>query len=80
LIKLVVLNKPECRPFKDETREAGKGSPYQATTQIGSIARPRNRSPFAGPPLFRDVCLKTGIDIERCITVDFSGSAYRYAK
>jgi hypothetical protein len=33
MIKLVLLDKPECQPFKDEMREAGKGSPYEATTQ-----------------------------------------------
>jgi hypothetical protein len=33
MIKLVLLDKPECQPFKDQMREAGKGSPYEATTQ-----------------------------------------------
>jgi hypothetical protein len=33
MIKLVLLDKLECQPFKDQMREAGKGSPYEATTQ-----------------------------------------------
>jgi hypothetical protein len=33
MIKLTLLDKPECQPFKDQMREAGKGSPYEATTQ-----------------------------------------------
>jgi hypothetical protein len=37
MITLVVADKPECEIFKTHMREAGKGSPYDATTQKGFV-------------------------------------------
>lgn len=37
MIRLVVADKPECHIFKDQMREAGKGSPYEAATQRGFV-------------------------------------------
>jgi hypothetical protein len=37
MITLVIADKPECEIYKTHMREAGKGSPYDATTQKGFI-------------------------------------------
>ena len=37
MIRLVVADKPECETFRARMREAGKGSPFDATTQKGFI-------------------------------------------
>jgi hypothetical protein len=37
MITLVVADKPECEAYKKQMREAGKGSPYDASTQKGFV-------------------------------------------
>ncbi len=37
MITMVLLDKPECEVFKTQMREAGKGSPYEATTARGFV-------------------------------------------
>jgi hypothetical protein len=43
MIRLDILDKPECQILKDRMGEAGKGSPYEAVTQRASFKPSRMR-------------------------------------